>query len=146
MKTRSKGGFKHLLMFYLVVVLLSGCGNNSVGDGASSSSASESTEPSATETLSFKESCREATRLIGKVTDITISYGTSEGSNPLTALSGVALSFGELAEKTEEGSLKTAILSLQESTQKMSNEDTYFEGSAVYLTEITPLLTDCAKG
>jgi hypothetical protein len=130
----------------LVVILLSGCGNNSVGAGASSSSAGGATEPSTTETLSFKDSCREATRLIGKITDITISYGTSEGSNPLAALSGVALSFGELAEKTEEGSLKTAILSLQESTQKMSNEDTYFEGSAVYLTEITPLLTECAKG
>jgi len=146
MKTRSKDGFKHLLTFCLVVVLLSGCGNDSADDAASSSSASDSTESSTIETLSFKESCREATRLIGKVTDITISYGTSEGSNPLTALSGVALSFGELAEKTEEGSLKTAILSLQESTQKMSNEDTYFEGSTVYLTEITPLLTECAMG
>jgi hypothetical protein len=133
-------------MSCLVVILLSGCGNNSVGDGDSSSSASESTETSTTETLSFKESCREATRLIGKTTDITISYGTSDGNNSLAALSGIALSFGELAEKTEEGSLKTAILSLQESTQKMSSEDTYFEGSIVYLTEITPLLTDCAKG
>jgi hypothetical protein len=84
--------------------------------------------------------------LIGKTTDITISYGTSEGSNSLSALSGIALSFGELAEKTEEGSLKTAILSLQEGTQKMSNEDTYFEGSTLYLTEITPLLTECAMG
>ena len=135
-----------LLMSCLIVILLSGCGSNSVGDGASSSSAGESTEPSTTETLSFKESCREATRLIGKTTDITISYGTSDGNNSLAALSGIALSFGELAEKTEEGSLKTAILSLQESTQKMSSEDTYFEGSIVYLTEITPLLTDCAKG
>lgn len=145
MKIRSKDRFKHLLMSYLFVVLLSGCGNDSAGDAASSSSATESTESSTTETLSFKESCREATRLIGKVTDITISYGTSEGSNPLAALSDVALSFGELAEKTEEGTIKSAILSLQEATQKMSNEDTYFEGSTVYLTEITPLLTECAQ-
>ena len=135
-----------LLTSCLVVILLSGCGNNSVGEEASSLSPGNPTKPSATETLSFKESCREATRLIGKTTDITISYGTSDGKNSLAALSGIALSFGELAEKTEEGSLKTAILSLQESTQKMSSEDTYFEGSIVYLTEITPLLTDCAKG
>jgi hypothetical protein len=127
----------------LVVILLSGCGSNSNGEEASNSSAGA---PSTTETISFKESCREATRLIGKTTDITISYGTSDGNDSLAALSGIALSFGELAEKTEEGSLKTAILSLQESTQKMSSEDTYFEGSIVYLTEITPLLTDCAKG
>ena len=135
-----------LVMSCLVVILLSGCGNDSAGDAASSSSAGESTEYSTNETLSFKESCREATRLIGKTTDITISYGTSEGKDSLAALSGIALSFGELAEKTEEGSLKTAILLLQESTQKMSSEETYFEGSIVYLTEITPLLTDCAKG
>ena len=132
-----------LLTSCLVVILLSGCGSNSSSEEASNSSAGE---PSTTETLSFKESCREATRLIGKTTDITISYGTSEGSNSLSALSGIALSFGELAEKTEEGSLKTAILSLQEGTQKMSNEDTYFEGSTLYLTEITPLLTECAMG
>ena len=132
-----------LLMSCLVVILLSGCGSNSNSEEASNSSAGEA---STTETISFKESCREATRLIGKTTDITISYGTSDGKDSLAALSGIALSFGELAEKTEEGSLKTAILSLQESTQKMSSEDTYFEGSIVYLTEITPLLTDCAKG
>jgi hypothetical protein len=129
-------------MSCLVVILLSGCGN----DSASSSSAAESTKPSTTETLSFKESCREASRLIGKTTDITLSYGTSGGSNSLSALSGIAVSFGELANKTEEGTLKTAILSLQESTQKMSSEDTYFEGSMVYITELTPLLTECAKG
>jgi hypothetical protein len=132
-----------LLTSCLVVILLSGCGSNSSSEEASNSSAGE---PSTTKTLSFKESCREATRLIGKTTDITISYGTSEGSNSLSALSGIALSFGELAEKTEEGCLKTAILSLQEGTQKMSNEDTYFEGSTLYLTEITPLLTECAMG
>lgn len=132
-----------LLMSCLIVILLSGCGSNSNSEEASNSSAGEA---STTETISFKESCREATRLIGKTTDITISYGTSDGKDSLAALSGIALSFGELAEKTEEGSLKTAILSLQESTQKMSNEETYFEGSIVYLTEITPLLTDCAKG
>lgn len=130
-------------MSCLIVILLSGCGSNSNSEEASNSSAGEA---STTETISFKESCREATRLIGKTTDITISYGTSDGKDSLAALSGIALSFGELAEKTEEGSLKTAILSLQESTQKMSNEETYFEGSIVYLTEITPLLTDCAKG
>jgi hypothetical protein len=146
MKTRSKDGFKHLLTSCLVVVLLSGCGNDSAGDAASSSSAAESTESPTTETLSFKESCREATRLIGKITDITISYGTSGGDDSLGALSDVALSFGDLAEKTEEGTIKSAILSLQEATQKMSNEDTYFEGSTVYLTEITPLLTECAMG
>ncbi len=132
-----------LLISCLVVILLSGCGSNLNSEEASNSSAGE---PSTTETISFKESCREATRLIGKTTDITISYGTSDGKDSLAALSGIALSFGELAEKTEEGSLKTAILSLQESTQKMSSEETYFEGSIVYLTEITPLLTDCAKG
>ena len=132
-----------LLISCLVVILLSGCGSNSNGEEASNSSAGA---PSTTETISFKESCREATRLIGKITDITISWGSSEGNGSLSALSGVALSFGELAEKTEEGTLKSAILSLQEATQKMSNEDTYFEGSAVYLTEITPLLTECAKG
>lgn len=73
-----------------------------------------------------------------------MSYGTSEGDKSLGALSGVALSFGELAKKTEDSALKSSILLLQEATQKMSNEDTYFEGSTVYLTEITPLLTDCA--
>ena len=135
-----------LLTSCLVVILLSGCGKNSVGEEASSPSAGNPTKPSATETFSFKESCREATRLIGKITDITISYGTSGGNDSLGALSGVALSFGELAEKTEEGTIKSAILSLQEATQKMSNEDTYFEGSTVYLTEITPLLTECAMG
>ena len=132
-----------LLISCLIVILLSGCGSNSNSEEASNSSAGEA---STTETISFKESCREATRLIGKTTDITMSYGTSDGNDSLAALSGIALSFGELAEKTEEGSLKTAILSLQESTQKMSSEETYFEGSIVYLTEITPLLTDCAKG
>ena len=146
MKARLIDGFKHLLMSCLVVILLSGCGNDSAGDAALSASASESAEPSTTETLSFKESCREATRLIGKITDITLSYGTSGGNDSLSALTGVALSFGELAEKTEEDTLKSAIFSLQEATQKMSNEDTYFEGSTVYLTEITPLLTECAMG
>lgn len=130
-----------LLLSCLVVILLSGCGSSSNGVEASNSSAGE---PSTTETISFKESCREATRLIGKITDITISYGTSDGNNSLSALSGVALSFGDLAKKTEEGTLKSAIISLQASTQKMSDEDTYFEGSTVYLAEIVPLLTECA--
>jgi hypothetical protein len=130
-----------LLTSCLFVILLSGCGSNSSSEEASNSSAGE---PSTNETLSFKESCREATRLIGRTTDVTISYGSSEGGSSLADLSGISISFGELAQKTEEGTLKTAILSLQESTQKMSNEDTYFEGSTVYLAEIVPLLTACA--
>jgi hypothetical protein len=133
-----------VVISFVVVILLSGCGSNSVSGGSSKTSAAESTKPSTTETLSFKESCREATRLIGRTTDVTISYGSSEGGSSLADLSGISISFGELAQKTEEGTLKTAILSLQESTQKMSNEDTYFEGSTVYLAEIVPLLTACA--
>jgi hypothetical protein len=81
--------------------------------------------------------------LIGKTTD-TLSYGTSEGNASLDALSGVAHSFGELAKKTEDSALKSSILLLQEGTQKMSNEETYFEGFAVYLTEISSLITVCA--
>ena len=59
---------------------------------------------------------------------------------------GAQLLASAIDRNSLNGSLKTAILSLQESTQKMSSEETYFEGSIVYLTEITPLLTDCAKG
>ena len=128
----------------LLVILLSGCSSSSIGEGASKSSTGESKEASPSETLSFKESCREAVRLIGRTTDLTLSWGAPESNESLAALAGVALSFGELAEKTEDPEFKTSILSLQESLEKMSVEETYFEGSSVYLAELTPLLIKCS--
>lgn len=95
-----------------------------------------------TDSLSDKEACQEAMRLMGKGTDVFMK-AVSDPEGASANLTALAFEFGRLIEKTTDKSLKTILVQMQSGLKTMSNEATFFEGNSIYSNQITPLTQKC---
>lgn len=106
--------------------------------GCASGESAQKVETPITKKLSRVEACRELLRLVGKTTD------QLQGSNVSLGLSEIAREFNDLAEKTDDQSLKEAFRRFSDSLKKMSNESTFFEGQMTYLNELGSMVSECS--
>lgn len=96
--------------------------------------------------ISKSESCREATRLIGKTTDQLLNPTTKAEYSGKTTINliGVAQEFRNLSFNTDNKELSLILIRISDALKKLSNDETFFEGNSMYLAEIASITRVCS--